>query len=198
MRRRILLVAALLCLVAPGLLHAAPWEFDPAHTGVQFKVRHLMVSSVRGDFEKVAGKIVYDEADVTKSSADITIDTGSINTRVAKRDEHLRSPDFLDAAKYPAITFKSKRVEKSGSGTLKMTGDLTIHGVTKEVALTVEGPTPAIKDMQGNARVGGQATTKISRKDFGLVWNKALETGGVVVGDEVEITIDVEIYKKPA
>ena len=197
MRRRIILVAAVLCLAAPGLLHAAPWEFDPAHTGVQFKVRHLMVSSVRGDFEKVSGKIVYDEADVTNSSADITIDTGSINTRVAKRDEHLRSPDFLDAAKYPAITFKSKRVEKSGSGTLKMTGDLTIHGVTKEVALTVEGPTPAIKDMQGNARVGGQATTKISRKDFGLAWNKTLETGGVVVGDEVEITIDVEIYRKP-
>ena len=197
MRRRILLVAAVLCLVAPGLLHAAPWEFDPAHTGVQFKVRHLMVSSVRGDFEKVSGKIVYDEADVTKSSADITIDTGSINTRVAKRDEHLRSPDFLDAAKYPAITFKSKRVEKSGSGTLKMTGDLTIRGVTKEVALTVEGPSPAIKDMQGNARVGGQATTKISRKDFGLVWNKVLETGGAVVGDEVEITIDVEIFRKP-
>jgi polyisoprenoid-binding protein YceI len=197
MRRRIILAAAVLCLVAPGLLHAAPWEFDPAHTGVQFKVRHLMVSSVRGDFEKVSGKIVYDEADVTKSSADITIDTGSINTRVAKRDEHLRSPDFLDAAKYPAITFKSKRVEKSGSGTLKMTGDLTIRGVTKEVALTVEGPTPAIKDMQGNARVGGQATTKIGRKDFGLVWNKVLETGGAVVGDEVEITIDVEIFRKP-
>jgi polyisoprenoid-binding protein YceI len=197
MRRRILLVAAVLCLVAPGLLHAAPWEFDPAHTGVQFKVRHLMVSSVRGDFEKVSGKIVYDEADVTKSSADITIDTGSINTRVAKRDEHLRSPDFLDAAKYPTITFKSKRVEKSGSGTLKMTGDLTIRGVTKEVALTVEGPTPAIKDMEGNARVGGQATTKISRNDFGLVWNKVLETGGAVVGDEVEITIDVEIFRKP-
>ena len=197
MRRRILLVSAVLCLVAPGLLHAAPWEFDPAHTGVQFKVQHLMVSSVRGDFEKVSGKIVYDEADVTKSSADITIDTGSINTRVAKRDEHLRSPDFLDTAKYPAITFKSKQVEKSGSGTLKMTGDLTIRGVTKEVALTVEGPTPAIKDMQGNARVGGQATTKISRKDFGLVWNKVLETGGAVVGDEVEITIDVEIFRKP-
>jgi polyisoprenoid-binding protein YceI len=197
MRRRILLVAAVLCLVAPGLLHAAPWEFDPAHTGVQFKVRHLMVSSVRGDFEKISGKIVYDEADVTKSTADITIDTASINTRVAKRDEHLRSPDFLDAAKYPAITFKSKRVEKGGNGTLKMTGDLTIRGVTKEVVLTVEGPTPAIKDMQGNARVGGQATTKIQRKDFGLVWNKALETGGVVVGDEVDITIDVEIYRKP-
>ena len=197
MRRRIILAAAVLCLVAPGLLLAAPWEFDPAHTGVHFKVRHLMISSVRGEFEKVSGKIVYDEADVTKSSADITIDTGSINTRVAKRDEHLRSPDFLDVAKHPAITFKSKRVEKAGDGTLKMTGDLTIRSVTKEVVLTIEGPSPEIKDPGGNRRVGAQATTKINRKDFGLVWNAALETGGVVVGDEVEITIDVEIYKKP-
>ena len=197
MRRQFILATAVLCLMAPGLLHAAPWEFDPAHTGVHFKVRHLMISSVRGEFEKVSGKIVYDEADVTKSSADITIDTGSINTRVAKRDEHLRSPDFLDVAKHPAITFKSKRVDKGGNGTLKMTGDLTIRGVTKEVVLTVDGPTPAIKDMQGNTRVGGQATTKISRKDFGLAWNKALEIGGVVVGDEVEITIDMEIYRKP-
>jgi polyisoprenoid-binding protein YceI len=197
MRRRIILAAAVLCLVAPGLLLAAPWEFDPAHTGVQFKVRHLMVASVRGNFEKVSGKIVYDEADVTKSSADITIEAASINTRVAKRDEDLRSSNFLDVAKHPAITFKSKRVEKSGNGTLKMTGDLTIRDVTKEVALTVEGPTPAIKDPMGNNRVGGQATTKINRKDFGLVWNKTLETGGVVVGDEVDITIDVEIYRKP-
>jgi polyisoprenoid-binding protein YceI len=145
----------------------------------------------------VTGKIVYDEADATKSTADITIDAASINTRVAERDEHLRGPDFLDVAKYPVITFKSKRVEKAGIGTLKMTGDLTIRGVTKEVVLTVEGPTPAIKDPWGNRRVGGQATAKIHRKDFGLVWNEALETGGVVVGDEVEITIDMEIYRKP-
>ena len=198
MRRRMILAATVLCFVAPGLLHAAPWEFDPAHTGVHFKVRHLMVSSVRGDFEKVSGKIVYDEADVTKSAADITIDAASINTREAKRDEDLRSPNFLDVAKYPTITFKSKRVEKTGNGTLKMTGDLTIHGMTKEVVLNVEGPTPAIKDPLGNRRVGGQATTKINRKDFGLVWNKTLETGGVVVGDEVEITIDVEIFRKAA
>jgi polyisoprenoid-binding protein YceI len=197
MRRRILLAAAALSLVAPGLLHAAPWEFDPEHTGVHFKVRHLMVSSVRGEFENVTGKIVYDEADVTRSTADITIAAASINTRVAKRDEHLRSPDFLDVAKYPVITFKSKRVEKAGNGTLKMTGDLTIHGVTNEVVLTIEGPAPAIKDPWGNQRVGGQATAKINRKDFGLIWNAALETGGVVVGDEVEITIDVEIFRKP-
>jgi len=198
MRRTAILAAAVLCLTVPGLLHAAPWEFDPDHTGVHFKVRHLMVSSVQGEFEKATGKIVYDEADVTKSTADITIDAASINTRVAKRDEHLRSPDFLDVAKYPTIAFKSRRVEKTGNGTMRMTGDLTLHGVTKEVILTVEGPTPAIKDPMGNNRVGGQATTKIHRKEFGLLWNKALETGGVVVGDEVEITIDVEIYKKPA
>ena len=198
MRRRMILAAAVLCLAMPGLSLAAPWEFDPAHTGVHFKVRHLMVSSVRGDFEKVSGKIVYDEADVTKSAADITIDAASVNTRVAKRDEDLRSPNFLDVAKYPTITFKSKRVEKSADGLLKMTGDLTIHGVTKEVVLNIEGPSPAIKDPMGNIRVGGQATSKISRKDFGLVWNKTLETGGVVVGDEVDITIDVEIYRKPA
>lgn len=198
MRRPMILAAAVLCAMAPGLLHAAPWEFDPDHTGVHFKVRHLMVSSVRGEFEKVSGKIVYDEADVTKSSADIAIDAASVNTRAAERDKDLRSPNFLDVAKYPTILFKSKRVEKTGSGTLKMTGDLTIHGVTKEVVLDIEGPSPAIKDPWGNARVGGQATTKINRKDFGLVWNATLETGGVVVGDEVEITIDVEIYKKPA
>lgn len=197
MRHRMILATAVLLLAVPGLLQAAPWEFDADHTGVHFKVRHLMISSVRGEFEKVSGKIVYDEADVTKSSADITIDAGSINTRVAKRDDHLRSPDFLDVAKHPNITFKSKRVEKSANGSLKMTGDLTIRGVTKEVVLTVGGPTPAVKDPVGNLRVGGHATTTINRKDFGLVWNKAVETGGVVVGDEVELAIDVEIYKKP-
>ena len=196
MRRRMILAAAVI-LAAPGLLHAAPWEFDPDHTGVHFKVRHMMISSVRGEFEKVSGKIVYDEADITKSAADITIDAASVNTRVAKRDEDLRSPNFLDVANYPKITFKSKRVEKAGDGTLKMTGDLTIRGVTKEVVLTVDGPTPAIKQPLGNFRVGGQATTKINRKDFGLLYNKTLETGGVVVGDEVEITIDVEIFRKP-
>jgi len=189
--------AMVLCLAAPGLALSAPWEFDPAHTGVHFKVRHLMVSHVRGDFEKFSGKIVYDESDVTKSTADITIEAASITTRVAKRDEHLRSPDFLDAAKYPAITFKSKKVEKAGEGKLKMTGDLTIKGVTKEAVLDVEGPTPAIKDMQGNTRVGGSATTKVNRKDFGLTWQKVLEAGGVAVGDEVDITIDLEIFRKP-
>ena len=185
------------CLAVPGLVLAAAWEFDPSHTGVHFKVRHLMVSHVRGDFEKFTGMITYDESDVTKSTADITIEAASINTRVAKRDEHLRSPDFLDVAKYPAITFKSKKVEKAGDGRLKVTGDLTIKGVTREAVLDVEGPTPAIKDPQGNTRVGGSATTKINRKDFGLTWQKVLEAGGVTVGDDVDITIDLEIFRKP-
>ncbi len=195
--RKLTILAALLVLGVPGLALSAPWELDAAHSGVQFKVRHLMVTSVRGDFEKVAGTIHYDETDISKSRADITIDAASVNTRVAQRDDHLRSADFLDAAKYPTITFKSKRVEKGGQGRLKIIGDLTIRGVTKEVTLDVEGPTPPVKDPQGSIRVGGQATARINRKDFGLTWNKALEAGGVVVGDEVDITIDVEIFRKP-
>jgi len=195
--RKPALFAMVLCLAAPGLALSAPWEFDADHTGVHFKVRHLMVSHVRGGFEKVSGKVTYDGSDVTKSTADIAIEVASINTGVAKRDEHLRSPDFLDAAKYPTITFKSKRVEKAGDGKLKMTGDLTIRGVTKEAVLDIEGPTPPVKDPWGNTRVGGTATTKINRKDFGLTWNAALETGGVVVGDDVDISIDMEIFRKP-
>lgn len=196
MRRIAVMAIIALVLALPSAVPAGTWQLDSAHTGVQFKVRHLMVSYVRGDFEKVSGKIVYDEQDVSKSSADITIDAASINTRVAKRDKHLRSPDFLDVEKHPSITFRSKKVEAAGDGKLKMTGDLTIRGASREVVLDVEGPTPPIKDLQGKTRVGGVASTRINRKDFGLTWNKALETGGVVVGDEVEITIDIEILKE--
>ncbi len=195
MRRIAIMGLAALILAFPAVVPAGTWEFDPAHTGVHFKVRHLMVSHVRGDFETVSGKIVYDERDISGSSAKITIDAASINTRVAKRDAHLKSPDFLDVAKYPTIVFRSKKVEKAGDGKLRMTGDLTIHGVTKEVVLVIEGPTPPIKDLEGKTRVGGTATATINRKDFGLTWNMAIETGGVVVGDEVEITIDIEIVK---
>jgi len=195
--RKSAILAAVLSLAFPGPALSSPWEFDPVHTGVQFKVRHLMVSSVRGDFDKVSGKITYDESDITKSTADITIDAASINTRDAKRDADLRNPDFLDVARYPTITFKSKKVEKAGNDALKMTGDLTIKGVTKEVVLAIEGPTKPAKDPWGNLRVGGSATTRINRTDFGLTWNKSLETGGVLVGEDVDITIDVEIYRKP-
>jgi polyisoprenoid-binding protein YceI len=195
MRRIAIMGVAILILALPAVVPAATWEFDPAHTGVHFKVRHLMVSHVRGDFEKVSGKIAYDEQDISMSSAEITIDAASINTRVAKRDAHLKSPDFLDAAKYPAIFFRSKKVEKAGDGKLRMTGDLTIRGVTREVVLDIEGPTPPMKDLEGKTRVGGTATTTINRKEFGLTWNKAIEAGGVVLGDDVGITVDIEIVK---
>jgi len=196
MRRFAVMAIAALVLSVPAHVLAGTWELDSVHTGVQFKVRHLMVSYVRGNFENVSGKIVYDEKDVSRSSADITIDAASINTRVAKRDKHLKSPDFLDVEKHPYLTFRSKKVETEGGGKIRMTGDLTIRGVTREVVLDVEGPTPPVKDLEGKTRVGGVASTRINRKDFGLTWNKALETGGVVVGDEVEITIDIEIVKE--
>src|SRR3990172_5247281 len=141
---------------------AATWEFDPVHTGVQFKVRHLMVSHVRGDFEKVSGKIVYDERGISRSSADITIDASSINTRVAKRDEHLKSPDFLDAAKYPSLVFKSKKVEKAGDGKLKMTGDLTIRGVTKGIARGRRGSGES-RPRKSTGRISGSPGTRRSR-----------------------------------
>lgn len=195
--RKAAIFAAILSLAVPGVALSAPWEFDPVHTFVHFKVRHLMVSHVRGTFEKLSGKITYDESDITRSTAEITIDAASINTRDAKRDSDLRNPDFLDVAKYPVITFKSKKVEKSGDGRLNMTGDLTIKGVTKEVVLAVEGPTKPAKDPYGNQRVGGSATTRINRRDFGLTWNMPLETGGVLVGDDVDITIDIEVFRKP-
>jgi polyisoprenoid-binding protein YceI len=176
---------------------AATWEIDPAHSAVQFSVRHMMISNVRGDFVKLTGKAQSDEQDLTRSTIEATIDATSIDTHEAKRDAHLRSPDFLDAEKYPTITFRSKRIEALGSGRWKLTGDLTLHGVTREVALDVEGPSPERKDPRGNVRVAAHATASFDRKDFGIVYNKALDGGGVVVGDEVAVTVDVEAVKKP-
>lgn len=196
MRRFCHMSVVALLLMLPAVVPAGTWGLDSAHTAVHFKVRHMMVSNVRGDFEKVSGKITYNEDDVSRSSAKITIDADSINTRVAKRDKHLKSQDFLDAEKYPLLVFQSKKVERAGEGKLKVTGDLTIRGVTREVVLDVEGPTPPIKDLQGKMRVGGTASTTINRKDFGLTWNKAIEAGGVVVGEEVEIIIDIEIVQE--
>lgn len=177
---------------------AETWEIDPAHTSAHFAVRHLMVSTVRGDFGKVSGTATIDEQDLTKSSVEATIDAASINTRNEKRDAHLRNADFLDVEKYPTITFKSKKVEKVGDSQFTVTGDLTLHGVTKEVVLEVEGSPVPIKDPSGKTRVGGQAITKINRTDFGIVYNAPLGTGGVVIGEEVSITIDIEMTKKEA
>ena len=189
MVRRMLVVSAV-ALSAPAL--AATWQIDPAHSNVSFSVRHMMVSNVRGEFTKVSGTVEGDEKAPAQATITATIDATSISTREAKRDEHLKSADFLDVAKYPTITFKSKKIESSGSGQFKVTGDLTLHGVTKEVVLDVSDVTQPIKDPMGKTRAGAHATTKIDRKDFGVNWSKAMDGGGLVVGDDVAITIDVE------
>ena len=191
-----ILLAISLTAVAPSVVHADTWQIDPAHTNVEFTVRHLMISNVKGQFEKTTGTINTDPANLTASSIDATIDASSINTRVDMRDGHLKSPDFLDVAKYPTITFKSTKIEADGPGQWKVTGDLTLHGVTKPVVLAVEATGEPIKDPNGNTRAGASATTKIDRREYGLTWNKALEAGGVVVGDEVKISIDLEAIKK--
>ena len=190
------LIALALMIAAPLAASADTWQIDPVHTTVEFTVRHMMISNVRGLFPKVAGTITAKDSDPASVKVEATIDTSSIDTRSADRDADLKSANFLDVAKYPTMTFKSKKIEPAGTGKWKMVGDLTLHGVTKEVTLEVEGPTAPIKDPYGNTRAGASATTKINRKDFGLAWNKALEAGGAVVGDEVTVSIDVEAVKK--
>jgi len=190
------IVVTLFLLAAATAARAAIFEIDPAHTSAQFAVKHLMVSTVRGNLGKVTGTVNLDDSDLNKSSVEASIAVSGIDTREPKRDEHLKGPDFLDAAKYPQITFKSKRVAAAGSNAFKVTGDLTIRGVTKEVVLDVEGSPKPFKDPFGNLRMGGVARAKINRQDFGISWNKALDSGGVVVGDDVDIIIDVEVTQK--
>ena len=199
MRRHLAFTFIAMTLAVPAAGKASVWEIDPAHTSAQFAIRHLMVSTVRGDFRKVSGKVKLDDQDVTQSTVDATIDVASIDTGIAKRDDHLRSPEFFDVAKHPTMTFKSKKIEKgSGDGNYKITGDLTLHGVTKEVFLDFEGNLKPVKSPQGKTLIGCMATTKINRKDFGLAWNAALETGGVAVGEDVTITIDIEMTQANA
>ncbi len=168
------------------------WQIDPKHTAAQFSVRHLGISTVRGEFSKVSGSVQYDAANLAKASIRATIEAASINTRVEARDNDLRSPHFFDVEKYPTITFQSKKVEASGPGKLKVTGDLAIHGVTKEVVLDVEGPVVAAKDPQGSQRMGASATTKINRMDYGV------NGAPGVAGDEITITLDIEMLKPAA
>jgi polyisoprenoid-binding protein YceI len=174
----------------------ARYDIDPQHTAAMFKVRHLMISNVKGEFTKVSGSVVFDPANLNASSVEIIIDATSINTREPDRDTHLKSPDFLDVAKYPTITFRSKKVTQTGNDEYEVVGDLTIHGVTREETLEVDSVTPEAKDPWGFYRRGASASTTIKRKDFGLVWNMALETGGVVVGEDVHLTIDAEFVRK--
>lgn len=195
MKRLLATVSTIIALSLPALAFATTWNIDPDHSNIGFKVRHLMISNVKGNFEKLTGLVDINDKDITKSKVDVSIDTASINTNVQKRDDHLRSADFFDVAKFPTMTFVSKKVAKAGKDKLKVTGDLTLHGITKQVVLDVEGPTGESKDPWGNIRRGAVATTKINRTDFGLVWNKALETGGVAVGEEITINLEIEMTK---
>jgi polyisoprenoid-binding protein YceI len=171
------------------------WNLDPVHSIAEFKVKHMMISNVKGQFTGISGLLDLDESDLANSRVEATVDAFSINTRDAQRDAHLKSADFFDVEQFPTLSFRSTKVKRAGDGELALTGDLTMHGVTREVVFQVEGPTPPAKDPWGNTRIGLSATTKINRKDFGLTWNAALEAGGILVGEEVTITLDVQFVK---
>jgi polyisoprenoid-binding protein YceI len=194
MRRLVLFTVAVVVAGLPRLARASHWEIDPQHTSAQFAVRHLVVSSVRGTLGMVTGTVNLDESDITKSSVEATIDAAGISTRDGMRDGDLKAPDFLYVTKYPKVTFKSKKVEKVADGKFKVTGDLTLRGVTKEVVLDVEGTSKPFHDQMGVLKLGGVAKTKIDRRDFGMEYNKTLvDGGGLVVGNDVDIVIDIEL-----
>jgi polyisoprenoid-binding protein YceI len=185
------LAAAFILTIQPGKAQPT-WSIDPAHSAAQFQVRHMMISNVRGEFGKMSGKVFFDGKNYSTLKAEAIIEVASINTREPKRDNHLRSSDFFDAATYSSITFKSKRIEGIRGNNFNLVGDLTIRGVTKEITLAVEA-TPIIKGMAGESRIGAHATAKLNRQDFGVKWNRSLDSGGVLVGDEVQITLDLEL-----
>ena len=199
MRRTIVTTLALAALAGPAAAQPAgdTWTIDANHSSAQFAVKHMLVSTVRGTLGKVTGTVKWDGKDVRTIVADVTVDVAGLNTGVQNRDNDLRSDNFFNAAAYPTITFKSTRVVPGAGGTFKLVGDLTIRGTTKEVALDVEGPSPPQKT-GNNYRTGATATGTINRKEFGLLYNRLLETGGAVVGDEVKMTIDVEATRPAA
>jgi polyisoprenoid-binding protein YceI len=172
------------------------WNVDSTHSVVEFKVKHMMISNLKGHFTGVTGTLSLDEADLTESSVEAAIEIASIHTLDAGRDAHLKAEDFFDVEQFPTMQLKSTHIAVKSDGELVVTGDLTIKGVTRSVKFAVEGPSPATKDPWGNTRIGLAATTKINRKDFGLTWNAALETGGVMVGEEISITLDLEFVKQ--
>jgi polyisoprenoid-binding protein YceI len=171
------------------------WNLDPVHSVAEFKVKHMMISNVKGRFSTISGVMTFDESNIANSRVEASIDAASIGTGDAQRDAHLKSADFFDVEKYPTLSFRSTGINRTGSDELAVTGDLTVHGVTRPVVFQVEGPTPPNKDPWGNTRVGLSATTKINRKDFGLTWNAALEAGGILVGEEVTISLDLQFTK---
>jgi polyisoprenoid-binding protein YceI len=195
---RLWLALALASLVsAPAWAQAGTWTIDAGHSAATFSVRHMIVSNVKGEFDGPAGSATFGPRDITTLRFEATIDARTINTRNAERDADLKGALFFDVEKFPRITFKSQQVTVDGPGKLKVLGALTIHGVTKPVTLAVEGPTPAIKDIWGGTRIGATATTSIDRRDFGLVYNRVLEAGGAVVGDQVSIALDIELTRNP-
>jgi polyisoprenoid-binding protein YceI len=196
MKKFVLSAVAVALASWPSILPAATYQIDPAHSLAGFTVRHMMVSNVSGAFSKLSGTVDFDSNNPSQSKIDVTIDPASVDTRNSGRDNDLRSANFFDVANYPAITFKSTRVEKAGESKYRVVGNLTMHGVTKEVVLDVDGPTPEVQ-AQGAFRAGASASTRIDRKDFGITWNRALDSGGVVVSDEVRINIEVELVRKP-
>ena len=179
----------------PSQTKTTTWNIDPAHSAAEFKVKHMMIANVKGHFSKVSGVLIRDESNPANDRVESTIEAASIETRNEQRDGHLKSPDFFDVEKFPTLHFKSTGINVVGAGELSVEGDLTIRGVTRKVRFAVEGPTPPAKDPWGNTRIGISASTKINRKDFGLTWNAALETGGILVGDDITITLDAQFVK---
>lgn len=192
------MVTLALMSLLPISASASTWNLDPDHSSVGFSIRHLMVSNVRGNFDRFGGTVDLDDRNITGSKVNATIEAGSVNTRVQKRDEHLQGPEFFDVAKYPSITFVSKKWSKDARGRLKVSGDLTMHGVTRPVVLDVAPFSPETRDPWGNLRRGTTATTTINRKDFGLDWSKTMDNGGLMIGEEVDITLEIEMIKAKA
>ena len=190
-------VAAGLFAAAASSVQAQTWNIDSSHSAAQFAVRHMMVTTVRGDMGKISGAVTFDPSKPAAGSIEATVDVTGINTREAGRDKHLKSADFFDVEKFPTITFKSRRIDPSAGGGFTITGDLTMRGVTKEVVLDVEPLRPVIKDQRGASRTGTTATTKLNRQDSGVNWSRALDGGGVVVSDEVSVTIDIQLISAP-
>jgi len=182
-------------LVATEQTATTTWNLDPVHSVAEFKVKHMMISNVKGQFTRLQAVLAVDGADLLNSRVEASIDAASIQTRDLQRDAHLKSPDFLEVEKFPTLSFESTGLTRAADGELAVAGGLTIHGVTRNAVFHVEGPTAPARDPWGNTRLGLSATTKINRKDFGLTWNAALETGGLLVGDEVAITLDLQFVK---
>ena len=196
---RLALAATLVAALAvPSPAATATWQIDPAHTAAGFSVRHMMIATVRGQFKGVTGAVLWDDQDINNSIVDVTIDANTVDTGEPKRDADLKSANFFDVKNFPTITFKSTKIEKISAGKMRVTGNLTIHGVTKQVVLDVEGPSGAVKDPWGNTRVALNASTTVNRLDYGVKWNAKMDSGGMVVGDDVNINIDLEMTKKEA